>query len=135
MTLEHLRSPAQAVREICRILKQAGRVIVVEPDNLCDLFYFDAYLEELNSAFRELLERLNSEQLPLDCAIGPTEAKLLECEQLTVTEFFPYVVGSAKKQAAKESFDRARLVVRIVSANLPRMTSKSKPAISRSTDS
>ena len=119
MTLQHLPNPAEAVREIRRILTWRGRVVVIEPDNLSNLFYFDAHLEEVNSAFRELFMRLKRERFPLDCAIGPTVAKLLEQEKLVVTEFFPQIVGRAKKQTAKQSFDQARQVVRIVSASLP----------------
>lgn len=119
MTLQHLLDPATAVRQISRILDSNGRVVVAEPDNLSNLFYFDANLEEVNSAFRGLFLRLRRERFPRDCAIGPNVAKLFEREKFSIAEFFPYMVGKAKRQTARQSFDRARQIVKIVSHNLP----------------
>ncbi len=119
MTLQHLPDPARAAGEIRRILVTRGRVVAVEPDNLSNLFYFDGHLEDVNSAFRRLFARLRSERFPADTAIGPAVAKIFERERLSVLEFFPILLGKVVKQAARESLDRARTVLRIVSANLP----------------
>ncbi len=119
MTLQHLPDPARAAGEIRRILLTRGRVVAVEPDNLSNLFYFDGHLEDVNAAFRRLLARLRSERSPADTAVGPAVAKIFERERLSIVEFFPILLGRMVKQTARESFDRARQVLRIVSANLP----------------
>ncbi|MGE5346535.1 MAG: class I SAM-dependent methyltransferase [Acidithiobacillales bacterium] len=119
MTLQHLSDPAEAVREVRRILVPRGRVVAVEPDNLCNQFYFDGRLEDLNSAFHGLFARLRSERFPADAAIGPAVAGIFERERLSIVEFFPFLLGRLEKRTAKESFGRARQVLRIVSARLP----------------
>lgn len=78
LTLQHLLDAAEAAREIVRILAPRGRVIAVEPDNLHNLFYFDANLEDVNMVFQDLFARLRRERFPADSAIGPAVARLFE---------------------------------------------------------
>src|SRR5262245_19269082 len=75
MTLQHLVDVAAALAEARRVLRDGGRILAVEPDNLGQRFYFDAELPDVNDAFRDLAAAVRQARLPADLAIGPTLGK------------------------------------------------------------
>jgi SAM-dependent methyltransferase len=119
MTMQHLPEPNLAVREVFRALAPGGVFVAVEPDNVNNLLYFDEGLEDVTAALRGLFSEQRLHRRPADIALGPTVARIVEQEGLSVLEFFPYALGRAKKLAAEEFFRRAKQGVDIVAATLP----------------
>lgn len=70
-TLEHVADVPQALRECRRVLRRGGRLIAVEPDNLCQLLWFDGRLPALEAAFDALFAKLIARRTPADLAVGP----------------------------------------------------------------
>lgn len=118
MTMQHLPDPRAALGDIGRALAPGGTLIAVEPDQTASQVYFDGVLDDVTAAFRELFGALRRRRLPADVAIGPALATLAEREGLHVQEFFPYVVGKARKTTARAFFSTMTELVRIVSASL-----------------
>jgi ubiquinone/menaquinone biosynthesis C-methylase UbiE len=118
MTLQHLPDPGAAVRDIARVLTHGGRFITVEPDNTANQVYFDGVLEDVTTAFRDLLMAQRRARRPADIAIGPAVAKIMEQEKFQITEYFPYVLGKVRRMSAKDFFSRMAQAVDIVGASL-----------------
>ncbi len=118
MTLQHLSNPRVALRECSRVLRSGGRLVVVEPDYTATSYYFDRVLDDVTATFRELSRALRRHREPVDICIGPAVATFAERESFSVEEFFPYVVGEAKKITASEFLSGLAEHVDVVAASL-----------------
>jgi len=55
MALRYFYDTEPIFREAHRVLKEGGRFVVVEPDGLSQMFYFDGHLNVLNKAYRSFM--------------------------------------------------------------------------------
>ncbi|MCA9672756.1 MAG: methyltransferase domain-containing protein [Myxococcales bacterium] len=110
MSLQHSPLAEEAFREAHRVLKTGGKVIVVEPDNLGQRFYFDGVLEAVNMAFHQLMLRVRVIRQPADIALGPRVASMLQTTGFLGVRMVVHAVHSSRAEPAKDFFERLKKI-------------------------
>ena len=125
MTLQHVADVQPVLYEIKRVLRPGGRFVAIEPDNLCNQFYFDGPLPEVNAAFRSLFAVQRQARHPADTAIGPAVPSALEKAGFRIIDCHPYALGGMIRTSAGEFFERAKRVASIASTTAQLMPGNS----------
>jgi SAM-dependent methyltransferase len=92
--------------EGARVLRPGGRMVVAEPDELAETFYFEGHLREYNAAFHRLGKRID-EAMAAEApsggepgiALGPKLAERLEGAGLEVVDTAVHAASALKPRA------------------------------------
>jgi len=97
-TLEHLEEPAQAIKEIWRVLSPGGRVYSIQPF----LHPYHAHPSDYHRFTMETLERLfgDFDRVALMTHTGPTYALLKLCETYLLL-FLPHLLPFGKRKITR----------------------------------
>ena len=122
--LQHIRDRATAVRELARVTKPGGRVLVIEPDNAARYWYsFSAagmHAFELATRFFTALEALGPDG---DLAVGPKVSTIFPRLGLETTAIQLFPVSVTRLGAQPPVFWQSRRA--IVDGALARLTDES----------
>jgi ubiquinone/menaquinone biosynthesis C-methylase UbiE len=116
MSLQHMADIPEVMGEALRLLRDGGRLVVVEPDNLGQRFYFDGVLEGINHVMHALCLKARVARQPSDIAIGPRLPEIMRAASFHGIHMVAHVVHSSRMETAKDFFTRLHRVARTVAS-------------------
>lgn len=108
MTLQHISSPVEALREARRVLEPGGTLVAAEPDSLAERWFFDGPRFEITEAFVTLLRRGRDARAPRDLAIGSRVPDLVRSAGFSDVNLSVHAVFETRYDTARACAGRWR---------------------------